>query len=69
MLEYIMDSEVSLYIRMALRIAKENAAAIKDWNIGSTEMSLQATKWLLQPVPTMVIIIVTILMFQLRIRQ
>ncbi len=31
LLEYIMDSEVSPYVRTALRIAKQNAATIKDW--------------------------------------
>jgi hypothetical protein len=31
LLEYIMDSEVSPYVRTALRIAKENAANVKDW--------------------------------------
>lgn len=33
---------------------------------GTTETSIKATRWLLQPVPAMVIIIVTLLMFQLQ---
>ncbi|MCM0759578.1 MULTISPECIES: efflux RND transporter permease subunit [Sporomusa] len=33
---------------------------------GTTELSEKATRWLLQPVPVMVIIIVTLLMFQLQ---
>ncbi|HWR07077.1 efflux RND transporter permease subunit [Sporomusa sp.] len=33
---------------------------------GTTELSDKATRWLLQPVPAMVIIIVTLLMFQLQ---
>lgn len=31
LLEYIMESEVSPYIRKALRIAKQNTATVKDW--------------------------------------
>lgn len=31
LLEYIMDSEVSPYLRTALRKAKQNAATIEDW--------------------------------------
>ncbi|HMM22346.1 MAG TPA: efflux RND transporter permease subunit, partial [Selenomonadales bacterium] len=33
---------------------------------GTTETSIKATRWLMQPVPAMVIIIVTLLMFQLK---
>ncbi|MBS3969272.1 MAG: helix-turn-helix transcriptional regulator [Clostridia bacterium] len=31
LLEYTMDSEVSAYVRTALRKAKENAATVDDW--------------------------------------
>jgi len=33
---------------------------------GSLEMSIKATRWLLQPVPVMIFIIMTLLMFQLQ---
>jgi multidrug efflux pump len=33
---------------------------------GTTEMSIKATRWLLEPVPVMAVIIVTLLMFQLQ---
>ena len=33
---------------------------------GTTEMSVKATRWLMQPVPIMIVIIVTLLMFQLQ---
>lgn len=44
LLEYIMDSEVSLFIRSALREAKQNALTVKEWKRFVQEIRRNKTK-------------------------